>query len=99
MARSLEARVPILDQVVAELALAFPSHESVRGLKKKRLLRCAVAPLLPQIPCREGFFRPGAVAHLTCGHLAGLADQSRKIWARLAFSLWFNRYVSGSLPS
>lgn len=48
MAHSLEARVPILDQVVAELALALPSRLKVRGLAKKRLLRQAVSPLLPR---------------------------------------------------
>ena len=48
MAHSLEARVPILDPVVAELALALPSKLKVRGLAKKRLLRKAVAPLLPR---------------------------------------------------
>ena len=41
MAHSLEARVPILDPVVAELALALPSRLKVRGLTKKRLLRRA----------------------------------------------------------
>ena len=48
MANSLEARVPILDPVVAELALALPSRMKVRRLQKKRLLRRAVAPLLPK---------------------------------------------------
>ncbi len=48
MAHSLEARVPILDQVVAEFALALPSRSKVRGLAKKRLLRQAVTPLLPR---------------------------------------------------
>jgi asparagine synthase (glutamine-hydrolysing) len=48
MAHSLEARVPILDPVVAELALAVPSRLKVRGLEKKRLLRRAVEPLLPR---------------------------------------------------
>jgi asparagine synthase (glutamine-hydrolysing) len=47
MAHSLEARVPILDQVVAEFALALPSRLKVRGLTKKRLLRRAVEPLVP----------------------------------------------------
>jgi asparagine synthase (glutamine-hydrolysing) len=47
MAHSLEARVPFLDPVVAELALAVPSRLKVRGLEKKRLLRRAVEPLLP----------------------------------------------------
>ena len=48
MAHSLEARVPILDPVVAELALALPSRHKVRGLTKKRLLRRAVEPLVPR---------------------------------------------------
>jgi asparagine synthase (glutamine-hydrolysing) len=128
MAHSLEVRVPLLDRAVAELALALPSRMKVRGLKKKRLLRCAVAPLLPaeilqgkkrgfSIPLaawlrreldpfareilseqnvgRQGFFRPEAVAHLLSEHAAGRADQSRKIWALLAFSLWAERYAAG----
>jgi asparagine synthase (glutamine-hydrolysing) len=48
MAHSLELRVPFLDQRVAELALALPTRHKVRGLAKKRLLRQALAPLLPR---------------------------------------------------
>jgi asparagine synthase (glutamine-hydrolysing) len=48
MAHSLEARVPLLDPVVAELALALPTRMKVRGLAKKRLLRRAAEPLLPR---------------------------------------------------
>jgi asparagine synthase (glutamine-hydrolysing) len=48
MAHSLEARVPFLDERVAELALALPTAHKVRGLAKKRLLRRAVAPLVPR---------------------------------------------------
>jgi asparagine synthase (glutamine-hydrolysing) len=48
MAHSLEARVPILDPVVAELSFALPSRLKVRGLEKKRLLRRAVESLLPR---------------------------------------------------
>jgi asparagine synthase (glutamine-hydrolysing) len=47
MAHSLEARVPFLDPVVAELALALPTKLKVRGLAKKRLLRRAAAALVP----------------------------------------------------
>src|SRR5216117_3218456 len=46
MAHSLEARVPFLDPVVTNLALALPARHKVRGLRKKVLLRKAVAPLL-----------------------------------------------------
>jgi asparagine synthase (glutamine-hydrolysing) len=131
MAHSLETRVPILDTVVAELGLALPHHLKVRGLAKKRLLRRAVAPLLPEpilhgkkrgfsIPLaawlqgelqpfvrdvlspenvrRQGFFEADGVRSLVDDHVAGRADQSRKIWALLAFSLWFDRYVSPSAP-
>jgi len=47
MAHSLEARVPFCDPVVAELAFALPSRHKVRWFEKKRLLRKALAPLLP----------------------------------------------------
>jgi asparagine synthase (glutamine-hydrolysing) len=129
MAHSLEARVPLLDPVVAELALALPSKLKVRGLAKKRLLRRAVAPLLPREilegkkrgfsapigswlrdelqpltrevlspACvrRQGFFRPDVVTRLVDDHAAGAADNSRKIWALLTFSLWFERYAAGT---
>ncbi len=48
MAHSLEARVPFLDQHVAELAFSLPRRMKVRGFQKKRLLRKALAPLLPK---------------------------------------------------
>jgi asparagine synthase (glutamine-hydrolysing) len=129
MAHSLEARVPLLDPVVAELALALPTRMKVRGLAKKRLLRRAVEPLLPREILegekrgfsppmgnwlrgelqpmarealsaanvrRQGFFEPGVVAGLLDAHVAGTADNSRKIWALLTFSLWFDRYADGA---
>jgi asparagine synthase (glutamine-hydrolysing) len=61
MAHSLEARVPFCDPVVAELALALPTKLKVRGFAKKRLLRQAVAPLLPRAILRgrkRGFSIP-----------------------------------------
>jgi asparagine synthase (glutamine-hydrolysing) len=48
MAHSLEARVPYLDPVVTNLALALPTRQRVRGFRKKVLLRKAVEPLLPR---------------------------------------------------
>jgi asparagine synthase (glutamine-hydrolysing) len=48
MAHSLEVRVPFLDTAVTDLALAVPSSQHLRGLQRKRLLRRAVAPLLPR---------------------------------------------------
>jgi asparagine synthase (glutamine-hydrolysing) len=63
MAHSLEARVPFLDPVVAELALALETRQKVRGFSKKRLLRQAVEPLLPKEIIRgrkQGFSIPVA---------------------------------------
>jgi asparagine synthase (glutamine-hydrolysing) len=63
MAHSLEARVPFLDPAVADLALALETKRKVRGFQKKRLLRRAVAPLLPKEIVRgrkQGFSIPVA---------------------------------------
>jgi asparagine synthase (glutamine-hydrolysing) len=63
MAHSIEARVPFLDPVVAELALALPSRHKVLGTSTKRLLRRAVAPLIPREVARgpkRGFSIPAA---------------------------------------
>ncbi len=63
MAHGLEARVPFLDSVVAELALALPTGLKVRGLAKKRLLRRAAEPLIPRQIVRarkRGFSIPAA---------------------------------------
>jgi asparagine synthase (glutamine-hydrolysing) len=61
MAHSLELRVPFLDRRVAEFALALPTPLKVRGFAKKRLLRQALAPLLPREVVRgrkQGFSIP-----------------------------------------
>jgi asparagine synthase (glutamine-hydrolysing) len=63
MAHSLEARVPFLDTVVTNFALALPERHKVRGLRKKVLLRKAVEQLLPrQIVAgkKRGFSIPAA---------------------------------------
>jgi asparagine synthase (glutamine-hydrolysing) len=63
MAHSLEARVPFLDPLVTNFALALPSRHKVRGLRKKVLLRKAVAPLVPKPLVRRrkrGFSIPAA---------------------------------------
>ncbi|HEX8156716.1 MAG TPA: asparagine synthase (glutamine-hydrolyzing) [Solirubrobacteraceae bacterium] len=74
MAHGLEIRVPYLDPVVAELALALPVSARVRGLTTKPVLRDALAPLLPRTVVRgakRGFCAPAA-AWLR-GPLEGLA--------------------------
>lgn len=63
MAHGLEIRVPFLDPVVAQLALALPASARVRGLATKPVLRDAFAPLLPRAVARggkRGFCSPAA---------------------------------------
>jgi asparagine synthase (glutamine-hydrolysing) len=63
MAWSLEARVPFMDTVVANFAFTLPVKHKVRGFSKKRLLRKAVAPLLPDSVVsgrKRGFSIPAA---------------------------------------
>ena len=63
MAHSLEARVPFLDPAVTNFAAALPAKHRVHGLRKKVLLRKAVAPLVPSEIVRgkkRGFSIPAA---------------------------------------
>ena len=63
MAHSLEVRVPFLDPVVAELALALPTSQKVLALAKKRLLRRAAVGLVPRAIVhgpKRGFSIPAA---------------------------------------
>ena len=63
MASSLEARVPFMDPAVTTFAFSLPARHKVRGFQKKRLLRKAVAPLLPDEVVhgrKRGFSIPAA---------------------------------------
>jgi asparagine synthase (glutamine-hydrolysing) len=76
MAHSLELRVPFLDNEVAAMALGLATPLKVRGLTKKRLLRKALAPLLPKQILRgskQGFSIP--VAAWLRGPLQGFARE------------------------
>ena len=77
MAHSLEARVPFLDPVVTSFALALPTRQKVRGLRKKVLLRKAVEPLLPReiVHGRKRGFSIPAAAWLR-GELAPFARET-----------------------
>jgi asparagine synthase (glutamine-hydrolysing) len=77
MAHSLELRVPFLDTEVAGFALGLATPLKVRGLAKKRLLRRALAPLLPKEVLRgpkQGFSIP--VAAWLRGPLRELARET-----------------------
>ncbi len=76
MAHSLELRVPFLDNEVADFALGLATPLKVRRLAKKRLLRRALAPLLPDEILRgpkQGFSIP--VAAWLRGPLQGYARE------------------------
>jgi asparagine synthase (glutamine-hydrolysing) len=47
MLNSLEVRVPFLDHRIVELAMSMPGHWKMRGTHRKRVLKEAVADLLP----------------------------------------------------
>jgi asparagine synthase (glutamine-hydrolysing) len=77
MAHSLELRVPFLDSEVAATALGLATPLKVRGLAKKRLLRRALAPLLPKAVLqgpKQGFSIP--VAAWLRGPLQGFARET-----------------------
>ena len=83
MAHSLELRVPFLDQRVADFAFSLPRALQVRGFAKKRLLRQALAPLLP----REVVARAQA----------GLLDPGRRLAARAAGAVRPRRALAANL--
>jgi asparagine synthase (glutamine-hydrolysing) len=61
MACGIEARVPLLDHRIVELAFRIPSNLKVNGRSTKMLLRTAAARLLPAQAVRKpkrGFFVP-----------------------------------------
>ncbi|MDQ3632014.1 MAG: asparagine synthase C-terminal domain-containing protein, partial [Actinomycetota bacterium] len=88
MAHGLEVRVPYLDREVAAFALGLPTGVKLRGLETKRVLRHALAPLLPAAVVRgpkKGFVAP--VAAWLRGPLEPLAREllSPAILARQGF--------------
>ncbi len=61
MACSLEARLPLLDPRLVELAFQIPGHMKIRGMSTKRILKRAVQGLLPSAVLtkpKQGFAVP-----------------------------------------
>ncbi len=44
---------------------------------------------------REGYFRAGTVSRILKDHMAGRADNSKKIWTLLMFEAWLDRWGRG----
>jgi asparagine synthase (glutamine-hydrolysing) len=104
MAHSLEARVPYLDEAVASLALALPTRLKVHGWAKKRLLRRAVAPLLPRsvLAARKRGFSIPAAAWLrgpflpfVCDALSPETVRRQGLFEPRAVSRLLDEHVSG----
>jgi asparagine synthase (glutamine-hydrolysing) len=53
MACGLEARLPLLDHRLVELAFCIPGHAKVRGLATKRIFKRAVSELVPSFVLRK----------------------------------------------
>jgi len=87
MAHSLEARVPLLDHRLVELAFSLPSSELIRGAETKSVLRRAMSDLLPPaVTARRdklGFVTPerrffrGALGDLAADVFASQAFRQR----------------------
>lgn len=132
MACSLEARVPLLNNVLVDYVTRLPIDMKLRGFTRKWLLRKALDGALPDsilrrpkkgfnIPValwlrsdlrelmmdtlsparlkRNGWLNAQAVQKLMDDHLAGRTDNRKQIWTLLVFSLWADKYLSGSRPS
>jgi asparagine synthase (glutamine-hydrolysing) len=104
MAHSLELRVPFLDPKVAEFAFSLPTKLKVRGFAKKRLLRQALAPLLPREIVRgrkQGFSIPiaawlrGPLEPFAREVLAPSAVARQGLLDPAAVTLILNRHCSG----
>jgi asparagine synthase (glutamine-hydrolysing) len=63
---------------------------------KGPLKELALDSLSPQKISREGFFNPLAISRLVEDHLAGRADNRKKLWTVLMFEQWLERW--GSRP-
>ncbi len=83
MSVSLESRVPLLDYRIVELAARIPAALKLKGLETKRIMRRAVAPLLPpqivQRRDKKGFPTPidlwfsGPLYEWVCDQLTDLS--------------------------
>jgi asparagine synthase (glutamine-hydrolysing) len=72
------------------------------SIPRARWLRHELQPFVREVLSeqelrRQGFFHPEVVTSMIDAHVAERADNGRKIWTLLVFSLWFDRYAaSGS---
>jgi asparagine synthase (glutamine-hydrolysing) len=132
MAHSLEVRSPFLDQRIVELAARIPRSEKVSGRHRKRILRHALRPWLPDaildrpkqgfaVPLIEwfrgplrgvpgeilldptavgrGIFEEREIEALIADHVAGRANNARRLWALIQLELWLRTFVDQAVPA
>jgi asparagine synthase (glutamine-hydrolysing) len=107
MAHSLEARVPLLDHRLVELAFSLPGHELIRRGETKSVLRRALADLLPpevaQRRDKLGFVTPesrflrGALGELAADVFASQSFRERGFVDAKAATTRLARHRSGRL--
>ena len=107
MAHSLEARVPLLDHRLVELAFSLPGDELIRRGETKSVLRRALADLLPPDVARrrdklgfvtpEGRFLRGALGDLAADVFASQAFRERGFVDVAAATRRLDRHRSGDL--
>jgi asparagine synthase (glutamine-hydrolysing) len=105
MAHSLEARVPLLDHRLVELAFSLPGDELIRGGETKSVLRRALADMLPpEIAARrdklgfvtpEGRFLRGALGDLAADVFGSRSFRERGFVDARAASLRLQRHRRG----
>ena len=107
MAHSLEARVPLLDHRLVQLAFSLPGDELIRRGETKSVLRRALADLLPPVVARRrdklGFVTPesrflrGALGDLAADVFASQSFRERGFVDAAAATRRLARHRSGDL--
>jgi asparagine synthase (glutamine-hydrolysing) len=105
MAHSLEARVPLLDHRLVELAFSLPGDELIRNGATKSVLRRALADMLPpEVASRrdklgfvtpEGRFMRGALGDLAADVFASSSFRARGFVDAKAASARLSSHRSG----
>jgi asparagine synthase (glutamine-hydrolysing) len=109
MAHSLEARVPLLDHRLVELAFSLPGDELIRRGETKSVLRRALSDLLPpEVRNRrdklgfvtpEGRFLRGALGDLAADVFASQSFRERGFVAPAAARRRLERHRAGELSA
>jgi asparagine synthase (glutamine-hydrolysing) len=104
MAASLEARMPFMDHVLAELVSSLPDAWRVRGFTTKRILREAMAEILPapiltrskvgfRVPVNEWF--RGSLRDYLMDHLCGPGSRTRGYYRREVLDRYLAEHQAG----